>query len=84
EPVKPLATEAPGGHDGRPLDLADVHGRRAVETRYAGRVAVREDNAAAALEVMSRFATDPRLLPYLPPTMAPTATSREDGYLEHP
>ncbi|MFV0133121.1 polynucleotide kinase-phosphatase [Streptomyces sp. HMX87] len=84
EPVKPLRTEAPGGHDDRPLDLADVHGRRAVETRHAGRVTVREDNAAAALEVMSRFATDPRLLPYLPPTMAPTATSRVDGYLEHP
>ncbi|MET8135953.1 polynucleotide kinase-phosphatase [Streptomyces sp. NPDC005251] len=84
EPAKPLATEAPGGHEGRPLDLADVHGRRAVETRYAGRVAVREENAAAALEVMSRFAVDPRLLPYLPPTMAPTATSHVDGYLEHP
>ncbi|QKW29873.1 polynucleotide kinase-phosphatase [Streptomyces seoulensis] len=84
EPVKPLRTEAPGGHDGRPLDLGDVHGRRAVETRHAGRVAVREENAAAALEVISRFAVDPRLLPYLPPTMAPTATSRVDGYLEHP
>ncbi|MEU0040196.1 polynucleotide kinase-phosphatase [Streptomyces sp. NPDC006333] len=84
EPAKPLASEAPGGHEGRPLDLADVHGRRAVETRYAGRVAVREENAAAALEVMSRFAVDPRLLPYLPPTMAPTATSRVEGYLEHP
>ncbi|MER6750840.1 polynucleotide kinase-phosphatase [Streptomyces fungicidicus] len=84
EPARPLRTEAPGGHDGRPLDLADVHGRRVVETRHQGRVAVREENAAAALEVMSRFAVDPRLLPYLPPTMAPTATSRLDGYLEHP
>ncbi|WP_319056437.1 polynucleotide kinase-phosphatase [Streptomyces europaeiscabiei] len=84
EPAKPLATEAPGGHEGRPLDLADVHGRRVVETRHAGRVSVREENAAAALEVMSRFAVDPRLLPYLPPTMAPTATSHIEGYLEHP
>ncbi|UUY50428.1 polynucleotide kinase-phosphatase [Streptomyces yangpuensis] len=84
EPVKPLVTEVPGGHDGRPLDLADVHGRRVVETRHLGNVGVREENAAAALEVMSRFAVDPRLVPYLPPTMAPTATSREDGYLEHP
>ncbi|QGV78025.1 polynucleotide kinase-phosphatase [Streptomyces ficellus] len=84
EPVKPLATDAPGGHQGRPLDLADVHGRRVVETRYAGHVAVREENAAAALEVMSRFAVDPRLLAYLPPTMAPTPTSREEGFLEHP
>ncbi|MEU6658472.1 polynucleotide kinase-phosphatase [Streptomyces sp. NPDC046821] len=84
EPVRPLRSEAPGGHDGRPLDLADVHGRRTVETRYGGRIAVREENAAAALEVMSRFAVDPRLVPYLPPTMAPTATSRRSGFLEHP
>ncbi|MFF8599711.1 polynucleotide kinase-phosphatase [Streptomyces sp. NPDC015232] len=84
EPVKPLASEAPGGHQGRPLDLADVHGRRIVETRLMGNVAVREENAAAALEVMSRFAVDPRLLAYLPPTMAPTATSTVDGFLEHP
>lgn len=84
EPVKPLTTEAPGGREGRPLDLADVQGRRVVETRHMGRIAVREENAAAALEVMSRFAVDPRLLAYLPPTMAPTATSHEDGYLEHP
>ncbi|MFE5909312.1 polynucleotide kinase-phosphatase, partial [Streptomyces wedmorensis] len=84
EPARPLATDAPGGHQGRPLDLADVHGRRIVETRHLGNVAVREENAAAALEVMSRFAVDPRLLAYLPPTMAPTATSRTEGYLEHP
>ncbi|WP_413806735.1 polynucleotide kinase-phosphatase [Streptomyces sp. OE57] len=92
EPVKPLTTEAPGGADGRPLDLGDVRGRRIVETRHMGRIAVKEENAAAALEVMSRFAVDPRLLGYLPPTMAPTATSKEGagggaadgGFLEHP
>ncbi|MET9295899.1 polynucleotide kinase-phosphatase [Streptomyces sp. NPDC003077] len=92
EPVKPLATEAPGGADGRPLDLGDVSGRRVVETRHLGRVAVREENAAAALEVMSRFALDPRSLPYLPPTMAPCATApapapgapEDEGFLEHP
>ncbi|MFE1942077.1 polynucleotide kinase-phosphatase [Streptomyces massasporeus] len=84
EPTKPLRSEAPGGQDGRPLDLADVRGRRLVETRHQGRVSIREENAAAALEVMSRFAVDPRLMPYLPPTMAPTATSHIEGYLEHP
>lgn len=84
EPARPLVTDAPGGHEGRPLDLADVHGRRIVETRQMGNVSVREENAAAALEVMSRFAVDPRLLAYLPPTMAPTATSKREGYLEHP
>lgn len=84
EPAKPLASEAPGGHEERPLDLADVSGRRVVETAHHGRVAVREENAAAALEVMSRFAVDPRLLMYLPPTMSPCATSQMEGYLEHP
>ncbi|MFE4832742.1 polynucleotide kinase-phosphatase [Streptomyces sp. NPDC056672] len=92
EPVRPLTTEAPGGREGRPLDLADVHGKRIVETRHMGRLAVREENAAAALEVMSRFAVDPRLLAYLPPTMAPTATAGAEArgagadghYLEHP
>ncbi|MGW3045911.1 polynucleotide kinase-phosphatase, partial [Kitasatospora sp. NPDC001159] len=83
-PVRPLLTDAPGAREGRPLDLADVAGRRVVETGLHGRVAVREENAAAALEVMSRFALDPRLLTYLPPTMAPSPTSRREGYLEHP
>ena len=40
-------------------------------TQLRGRVTIPEENAAAALEVMSRFATDPRWLIYLPPTMAP-------------
>ncbi|MFJ3788157.1 polynucleotide kinase-phosphatase [Kitasatospora sp. NPDC090091] len=83
-PVRPLKADAPGAREGRPLDLADVAGRRVVETALHGRIAVREENAAAALEVMSRFAIDPRLLAYLPPTMAPSATSRRPGYLEHP
>ena len=66
-----------GGRERRPLDLADVHGHaRGVETRHAGTVKIREENAAAALEVMSRFAVDPRWLLYLPPTMAPVATSQ--------
>ncbi|KDN85560.1 polynucleotide kinase-phosphatase [Kitasatospora cheerisanensis] len=84
EPVRPLRADAPGGREGRPLDLADVAGRRVVETARLGNVAVREENAAAALEVMSRFALDPRLLAYLPPTMAPSPTSRREGFLEHP
>lgn len=83
-PVRPLRTDAPGAREGRPLDLKDVAGRRIVETAQHGRVSIREENAAAALEVMSRFALDPRLLAYLPPTMAPVATSRRPGYLEHP
>jgi protein phosphatase len=66
------------------LDVEDVAGKRIVPTRLARTVTVREENAAAALEIMSRFATDPRWLVYLPPTMAPTATSRRPELLEHP
>lgn len=66
------------------LDLDDVTGRRVVETRLRGGVAVRAENAAAALEVMSRFAADPRWLVYLPPTMSPSETSKRPGLLEHP
>ncbi len=66
------------------LDVEDVAGKRIVATRLARTVTVREENAAAALEVMSRFAIDPRWLVYLPPTMAPPATSQRPDLLEHP
>ncbi len=66
------------------LDIDDVLGKRVVETRHAGRVTVREENAAAAVEVMSRFAIAPQQLLYLPPTMSPSATSALPGLLEHP
>jgi protein phosphatase len=89
EPVKPFpatASGAAGGAGSRPDDpvITDVLGGRGVQTRLAGRVTVREANAAGALEVMSRFALDPRRLLYLPPTMAPVATSAEGDVLEHP
>jgi protein phosphatase len=66
------------------LDLEDVTGKRIVQTRLMRGVTIREENAAAALEVMSRFAANPRWLVYLPPTMSPSATSAEPGLLEHP
>jgi protein phosphatase len=66
------------------IDLSDVTGRKIVETRLAGKVTIREENAAAALEVMSRFAVDPRWLVYMPPTMSPSETSVEADLLEHP
>ena len=75
EPTKPLAARRRAGRTAARWTWPTCTGRRVVETRHLGRVAVREENAAAALEVMSRFAVDPRLLPYLPPTMAP------DGHL---
>jgi protein phosphatase len=66
------------------LDLGDVSGKRVVETRLHRLVTIREENAAAALEMMSRFAANPRWLVYLPPTMSPTETSAMPGLLEHP
>jgi protein phosphatase len=83
EPVKPLAATTPVREPDQ-LDIGDVLGKRVVETAHHGRVTVREEDAAGALEVMSRFALHPRYLPYLPPTMAPVATSRRDDLLEHP
>lgn len=79
-PVRPLAGPAPAGDA---LNLAEVTGRCRLETGY-GSVTVAAENAAAALEVMSRFAIDPRTLAWLPPTMAPCASSDVEGYLEHP
>jgi protein phosphatase len=90
EPAKPLrgpGSAPPAGDQDRPaflLDVDDVAGKRIIQTRLARTVTVREENAAAALEVMSRFAIDPRWLVYLPPTMAPTATSKRPDLLEHP
>ncbi|WP_076828381.1 polynucleotide kinase-phosphatase [Frankia sp. CcI49] len=66
------------------LHVNDVLGRRFVETRHGGRVRIEEQNALAALEVMSRFAVDPRWLVYLPPTMSPPPTTTLPGLLEHP
>ncbi|MDG4762904.1 polynucleotide kinase-phosphatase [Solwaraspora sp. WMMD406] len=65
------------------LDLGDVAGRRHIAYGY-GATTIAPENAAAALEVMSRFAVDPRWLVWLPPTMAPCSTSTMDGFLEHP
>jgi protein phosphatase len=66
------------------LDIADVTGKRIIGTRLHHNVTIREENAAAALEVMSRFAANPKWLIYLPPTMSPSETSRAEGLLEHP
>ena len=89
EPAKPFlpsedASPAPEVRSALQLDLDDVAGKRIIQTRLTRTITVREENAAAAMEVMSRFAMDPRWLVYLPPTMAPTATSTRPDLLEHP
>ncbi|MGH3625126.1 MAG: polynucleotide kinase-phosphatase [Sciscionella sp.] len=82
--VDPVAAGTVRHREPSVLELADVTGKRVTETRHHGRVGVSAEQSAAALEVMSRFAADPRWLLYLPPTMAPSVTSTLDGYLEHP
>ena len=89
EPAKPFPTATAAQAETttrRPdeLDITDVLGKHIIETTHHGRISVRADNAAGALEVMSRFALAPNWIPYLPPTMAPVATSSRDGLLEHP
>jgi len=66
------------------LDLEDVSGKHIIETGLKQSVTIREENAMAALEVMSRFAANPKWLVYLPPTMSPSDTTKREGLLEHP
>lgn len=66
------------------LDIEDVLGKRLIQTRLHRNITIREENATTALEVMSRFAANPKWLIYLPPTMSPCATSKRDDLLEHP
>src|SRR6202008_3337656 len=66
------------------LDIEDVCGKRIISTRLHRTVTIREENSIAALEVMSRFAANPKWLIYLPPTMSPSETSRKGSYLEYP
>ena len=83
EPVRPLAPVT-GDREQSVLKISDVAGTRWLERAHAGKVKIPEENAAAALEIMSRFAVDPRWLIYLPPTMSPATASKLDGFLEHP
>jgi len=85
EPIRPVDSSADGpSRPSRLLDVGDVLGKHHVETALAGRVLIEAERSSAALEVMSRFAVDPRWLVHLPPTMAPAASSGRDDYLEHP
>jgi len=89
EPIRPLQSADDSSLSAQQeydqlLDLEDVLGKRLVHTRLMPKLTVREENARAALEIMSRFALNPKWLIYLPPTMSPSETSERPGYLEHP
>ena len=66
------------------LNIDDVLGKRVIRTRLHHNVTIREENTINALEVISRFAVNPKWLIYLPPTMSPTETTNRHGLLEHP
>ncbi len=87
EPAKPLRP-AESDEDAAPqddiLNISDVLEKRHIETSLHRGITIREENAAAALEIMSRFAADPHWLIYLPPTMSPCETSKLPDMLEHP
>ena len=88
-PVRPIIAAGPEARTSQQvlddvLDLEDVTGKRIVETRLHRTITIREENSIAALEVMSRFATDPHWIIYLPPTMSPSETSSRTDYLEYP
>lgn len=88
KPLIPLPVNASGlsaqqEHDDL-LGIEDVTGKRIVTTRLHRNLTIREENAIAALEVMSRYAVHPKWLIYLPPTMSPPETSSRPNLLEHP
>ena len=87
KPSRPLTSKttrsAQQTHDDM-LDIADVSGKRAVDTFLIPRITIREEHAIAALEIMSRYAIDPKWLIYLPPTMSPSKPSARPNILEHP
>ncbi|MDX8376740.1 MAG: polynucleotide kinase-phosphatase, partial [Mariprofundales bacterium] len=89
EPAKPLdhnsdAQLSAQHEDDDLLYLEDVIGKRIISTQLRNNIIIREEYSAAALEVMSRFAVNPKWLIYLPPTISPSETSTQDGFLEHP
>jgi protein phosphatase len=87
EALRPLpkkAADAAAGVFAELPAIEDVLGKRTINTRLSANIVIREENALAALESMSRFAVDPRWLIYLPPTMSPCETSALEGLLEHP
>jgi protein phosphatase len=89
QPARPFLVDEPSSLSAQQqmddvLDITDVLGKRIIDTRLLPNITIREGNAAAALEVMSRFAVNPKWLIYLPPTMSPTETSHEPELLEHP
>lgn len=92
EPTRPLGAQYPGAvttlsaqqANDDLLDLSLVLGKRIISTAAGRTFTIDAAHSAAALEVMARYAVNPKWLIHLPPTMSPPATSRRAVLLEHP
>ncbi len=84
EASKPMGSIIEREEDNGMVNIEDVTGQRVISTSLMGNLKIKEENSISALETMTRFAINPKWLTYLPPTMSPSATSKLEGYLEHP
>jgi protein phosphatase len=66
------------------LELGELTGKRTFTTKLMPSITIEGAQAAEAVELLSRFAVNPRWLIHLPPTMSPVETSTEGSFLEHP
>ncbi|MEZ0368533.1 MAG: polynucleotide kinase-phosphatase, partial [Candidatus Sericytochromatia bacterium] len=88
EPIKPMLTASDSRSTQQQLDdildWSEVAGKQHIPTRLQRSVTIQAEQSAAALEIISRFAVDPKWLIYLPPTMSPSETAAQPEYLEYP
>jgi protein phosphatase len=89
DPIRPFLPATPDARTAQQqadewLDIDEVLGKHAIHTRLWPTIVIRDEQSAAALEVMSRFAVDPRWLIYLAPTMSPPDPSDTPDRLEDP
>ncbi len=71
EPAKPFLMAAPEREPGVMFARGRASAGSSSRPRTTAAYTIKEEQTTGALEVMSRFATDPRWLVYLPPTMSP-------------
>lgn len=88
EPIRPLFPKtqllSAQQYDDRQIDPSKITGKQVIKTRLKHQISIQAENVAAALEVLSKFAVDPRWLIYLPPTLSPCETTTSQDFLEHP
>ena len=66
------------------LELGDRTGQRTLTTKLLPSITLAGEQLAEPIELLSRFAVNPRWLIHLPPTMSPVESAMEGRFLEHP